>query len=357
MKRILVVSTESHNGKSVLALSMGLWLREQGVPFAYMKPISYEVSYTTGEPIDRDALAICERLGLKDSIDDVAPVPLEGPFLREALVSGDRGFRTKIVESFDRITAERDVALIEGRHFLGLGISAGLSDIDIASLLGADVVILTRYDGEEAIDRILCALRLLEGGPAVLGVVFKGVELNTQLAALNEVFVPFLGERGAEVLGIIPFEPQMRSVRVAEIAERLGATVTADVPLTGTVSHFVIGSATPETELRRFRRTPDLGVIVGGDRDDVHRAALQVGGLKCLVITGQQRPSQDVLRDAATRGVPVLLVGQTTMAAATVCNELLSRVWVVPGSNLDHIINLFRSNIDVERILEKAADR
>jgi BioD-like phosphotransacetylase family protein len=354
LKRILIVSTESHNGKSVLALSLGLWLREQGIPYAYMKPISYEVSYTTGVPVDRDALTICTALGLEDDIADVAPVPLEGPFLREALVSGDRGFRKQIARSFERIAKGRDIALIEGRHFLGLGISAGLSDIDIATMLGADIVLLTRYDGEQAIDRILCSLRLLEGGPNVLGVVLKGVELNTQLTALDEVFVPFLGERGAEVLGIIPFEPQLRSVRVAEIAERLGATVAGSTPLTGMVSHFVIGCATTETEMRRFRRTPDLGVIVSGDRDEMQRAALQVGGLKCLIITGQRRPSQDVLRDATVRGIPVLLVGQTTLAAATVCNELLSRVWVVPGDNLDHIIRLFQANIDIERILEKA---
>jgi hypothetical protein len=357
MKRILVVSTESHNGKSALALSIGSWLREQGVSFSYMKPISYEVSYTTGEPVDRDALTILRSLSLDDPIEDVAPVPLEGPFLREALVSGDRGFRRKIVDAFGRLSRDREVALIEGRHHLGLGISAGLSDIDIASLLDADVVILTRYDGEEAIDRILVSLRLLEGGPHVLGVVFKGVELNSQLTALNEVFVPFLAERGAEVLGIVPFEPQMRSVRIAEIAERLGATVLGASALDGTISHFVIGAATPETELRRFRRTPELGVIVSGDRSEVLQAALQVSSLKCLVVTGQQRPSQELLRRAAERGIPVLLVGQTTMAASAMCNDLLSRVWIVPGENLDAVIRLFQSNIDIERILEKAADR
>jgi len=357
MKRILIVSTESYSGKSVLALSMGLWLRERGVPFAYMKPISYEVSYVTGAAVDRDALTICETLGTADDIADVAPVPLEGPFLREALVSGDRGFRARIVKSFGRLTVGRDVALIEGRHYLGLGISAGLSDMDIASWLGADVVILTRYDGEEAVDRILSSLRLLDGGPTVLGVVFKGVELNTQLAVLNEVFVPFLSERGAEVLGIVPFDPKTRSVRVAEIAERLGATEPGGVALTGSVAHFVIASSSAETELRRFRRTPDLGVIVGGDRHDIHQAALGVPSLKCLIATGHQRPSPDTLREAADRGVPVLLVGQTTMAAAAVCNELLSRTSAVPGDTLDYTLRLFQSNVDIERILEKASDR
>ncbi|UCF10216.1 MAG: phosphotransacetylase family protein [Candidatus Bipolaricaulota bacterium] len=357
MKRLLIVSTESYNGKSVLALSLGLWLREQGIPFTYMKPISYEVSYATGAPVDRDALTICNALGLEDEINDVAPVPLEGPFLREAIVSGDRGFRKRIAKSFERISAERDIALIEGRHFLGLGISAGLSDIDIASMLGADIVILTRYNGEDAIDRILSSLRLLEGGPNVLGVVFKGVEMSTQLTPLNEVFVPFLAERGAEVLGIVPFDGSLRSVRVAELADRLGATVANNVSLECTVSHFVVASSGPEAELRRFRRTPYLGVIVGGDRDDVHDAALRVSSLECLIVTGNRRPSQEILSRATEQGVPVLLVGQTTMSASAQCQELLSRVWVAPGETLDRAVRLFQANVDIERILEKAEDR
>jgi len=214
MKTILVVSTESHAGKSALCLALGLSLKDKGIPFAYMKPISYEVSYSTGEPIDRDVEAIRSILGLKDSLGDMAPVPLEGPFLREAIESGDRGFRQKIVDSFDRIMRDREVALIEGRHHLGLGVSASLSDLELASLLVADVLILTRYDGEEAIDRILCALRLLENGPRILGVILKEVSLDAEFNLVNDVFVPFLADRGAEVLGIVPFEHRLRSVSV-----------------------------------------------------------------------------------------------------------------------------------------------
>jgi len=100
MKRILIVSTEKHSGKSLLSLALGRTLQEQGLEIAYMKPISFEVSYTTGEPIDRDADALRSLLSLDDDLRDIAPVPLEGPFLREAIESGDRGFRTRIIDSF-----------------------------------------------------------------------------------------------------------------------------------------------------------------------------------------------------------------------------------------------------------------
>ena len=357
MKRILIVSTEKHSGKSLLSLSVGRALQETGHRIAYMKPISFEVSYETGEPVDRDADAIRRLLGLDDRLRDVAPVPLEGPFLREALESGDRGFRERILDSFGRITADRDVAIIEGRNYLGLGISAGLSDLDLAAMLEADVLLLTQYDGEEAIDRILCALRLFEDGPEVLGVVLKDVPMDRSYNLVNEVLVSFLADRGAEMLGIVPYNHDLRAVSVEEIVRRLGGRVLTNVGLDQEVRHFLIGAMGREASLRAFRRTPDFAVITGGDREEIQEAAFEVTGVRCLVLTGNHRPSRALIDRGNEVGVPIILAGQNTMAAASLCEGMLNRHWIRPGNTLEAGIDYLRSNVDVARIVEKAIDR
>lgn len=357
MRRILIISTEKHSGKSLLALALGRALQERGRSIAYMKPISFEVSYTTGEPIDRDADAIRGLLGLDDDLRDVAPVPLEGPFLREAIESGDRGFKERIREAFDRVTRGRDVAIIEGRNFLGLGVGAGLSDLDLATLLDADILLLTEYDGEEAIDRILCALRLLEEGPRILGVILKDVPMDRSLNLVNEFLVSFLASRGAEVLGIIPQDRNLRSVNTAEVVKRIGGRVLNEGVGEQDVRHFIIGAMGPEASSRRFRRTPELAVITGGDRTDIQRAALEAPSLRCLILTGDRRPSREIVEQATARGVPVILTGQDTMVTAMLCEGMLSRFWVRPGETLEYAVDYIRSNVDIERILEKAADQ
>lgn len=356
MKSILLVSTERHTGKSILSISIGLSLKDRGIPFCYMKPISYEVSYETGEPIDQDAETIRSILELNDSVYDIAPVPLEGPFLREAIESGDRGFRQRILGAFNRMMKDRQVALIEGRHSLGLGVSAGLSDVDLAHLLSADVLILSRYDGEETIDRILCALRLFESGPLVLGVIFKEVSMETQFDLLNDVFVPFLADRGAEVLGIIPSDLRLRSVSVSEIIKRLGGTLLTTTSTDHAVGNFLVAAMGPDVAVRHFRRTPDLAVITGGDRTEIHKIALETSNLRCLILTGNVHPSREILAKAQDRGVSVILTGQNTMAAAVTCENLLNWAWVRPGEVLDHAIDHFRRNIDIDRIIEKAIE-
>ncbi len=356
MKRILIVSTEEHAGKSLLALALSKSLQERGLRIAYMKPISFEVSYATGEPVDRDADAIRSLLDLDDELHDIAPVPLEGTFLREAIESGDRGFRQRIVDAFGRLSRDRDVVIIEGRSHLGLGASVGLSDPDLAELLDADVLLITHYDGEEAIDRIMCALRMFEG-PHIMGVILKDVPMDRSFNVLSEVLVSFLASRGAEVLGIVPYDHNLQSVSSDEVVKRLGGRLLTDASIEQEIRHFVISAMGPEESLRLFRRTPDLAVITGGDREEIQRAAFEVPSLRCLIVTGVHRPAREIIDMANEREVPVILAGQNTMVTAAMCEEMLHRSWIRPGPVLDYAMDYVRYNIDVDRIVEKASDR
>jgi hypothetical protein len=42
------------------------------------------------------------------------------------------------------------------------------------------------------------------------------------------------------------------------------------------------------------------------------------------------------------------------MVTATLCSDLLDRFWIHSGPSLEYAIEHVRSNIDIERIVEKA---
>ena len=100
-----------------------------------------------------------------------------------------------------------------------------------------------------------------------------------------------------------------------------------------------------------------MGVITGGGRREIIEAALDAPDIKCLVLTGHQRPQRDLIDRAEAEGVPMILAGQNTLPTAVLCSEMVDRVWVKPGPTLDGAVEHVRSNIDIDRILEKALDQ
>ena len=65
--------------------------------------------------------------------------------------------------------------------------------------------------------------------------------------------------------------------------------------------------------LRHFQRKANKAVITGGDRGDIQLAALETS-TRCLILTGNLRPSVRVLGKAAEKGVPMILVRDDTLA-------------------------------------------
>jgi hypothetical protein len=187
-------------------------------------------------------------------------------------------------------------------------------------------------------------------------VIFNAVSMENQLNMLIDVFSPYMDERGAEVLGIVPYDHYLHSVYVDEIVEKLGGQAVTSAPLEGEVRHFRIGATGVESAMRTFRRTPNLGVITGGDRIEIQQAALEVPSLRCLILTGNHLPQRDIVHKANDRGVPIIVVGQEPMAAASLCEGLLSQSRIRPGERLNRAISVVRSNVDIARTLEKATD-
>ncbi|MCK5585746.1 hypothetical protein KAJ02_06705, partial [Candidatus Bipolaricaulota bacterium] len=191
----------------------------------------------------------------------------------------------------------------------------------------------------------------------IMGVILKDVPMDRSFNMLSEVLVSFLASRGAEVLGIIPYDHNLRTVNTDEIVKRLGGRLLTDPLIEQQIRHFAISAMGAEESLRLFRRTPDLAVITGGDREEIHRAAFEVASLRCLIVTGLHRPNRAIIELANERQVPIILAGQNTIITATMCEEMLDRAWIRPGLALDYAMDYVRYNIDIDRIVEKTRDR
>jgi len=127
---------------------------------AYLKPVGQELAtLPDGSRIDKDAPLMKEFAGLPDlDLRFVSPVRLGTGFTQEYLDSkdhrqGTRDLQDEIIRCLDSLSG-KDVIIAEGTGHPGVGGIVGLSNADVANLMGANVVFLSGGGIGKALDML-----------------------------------------------------------------------------------------------------------------------------------------------------------------------------------------------------------
>jgi hypothetical protein len=107
------------------------------------------------------------------------------------------------------------------------------------------------------------------------------------------------------------------------------------------VEHLMVGAMSVDSALSYFRRKPNKAVITGGDRPDIQLAALETS-TKCVILTGNLRPSPIILGRAEEVGVPMILVRQDTLTAV----EVIERFFGKTRFHLEKKVNRFEEMLE-----------
>jgi len=352
MTALLVTSTAGGTGKTATAVALATLARGRGATAGYMKPKGTRPEGTVDRARDQDAAFAREALGLGTDRDDLEPVVYSQTLVREVLrgnkTPGD--LQTRVASAFDRVAAGADLVVLEGGDCLATGELVGLSDPAVAERLDAEVVLVDRYTGPADVDAVLDATRHI--GDRLRGVLYNDVPAAA-VDELTDLVVPALADRGVETLGVVPHDEAMAGLTVGELADCLGADVlTPGVDTGGRVERFAVGAMSARAALRAFRRTRNAAVITGGDRPDVQTAALEAGGVSCLVLTGGYTPSDGVLGRATAEGVPVLLVGTQTRTAVDRTERFLRTGRTQRRETVDRMADHLETRVDVDALLD-----
>ncbi|MFC7234742.1 phosphotransacetylase family protein [Halosegnis marinus] len=318
----LVASTEASTGKTAVALALATAARDAGRSVGYMKPKGTRLSSAVGKTLDRDPLLARDLLDLDDNTGDMEPVVYSPTFVAEAMRGGTDpdALRDRVREAFDTLSEGRDAMVVEGADAPDTGRAVELDERAVADLLDAEVVLLARYTEPRDVDTVLAAADAL--GDRLSGVLFNAVA-DAEYDTVAEEVTPFLERRGVPVLGVVPREPSLAGVTVAELAEELGGRTVTDGATDARVERFLVGAMGGESALAHFRRTKDAVVVTGGDRADIQTAALDAPGVRALVLTGGYEPSGSVAGRAEREGVPVVVVDGDTRGTVERTEALL----------------------------------
>ena len=348
---LLVSSLEESTGKTAITLALAQLAGSEGDSVGYMKPKGTRLQSNVGKTLDEDPLLARELLGLEAEIHDLEPIVYSPTFIEQAIRGREdpADLRERVSEAFETLATAHDRMFVEGGGRYTIGRIIGLADADIADLLDARVLLVAPYQRPADIDDVLAAA---DGfGDRLAGVVFNDVP-DAAYDQLETDVVPFLEGQGIPVHGVLPSERDLSGVTVAALADELGATMLVNEGQDAYVERFSVGAMGADSALRRFRRTKDAAVITGGDRAEIHTAALEAPGVRCLILTGGHRPSGAILGQASKKGVPILSVQTDTLATVERAEDVIRSGRTRDAATVDRMDRLLTDHAAVDSILE-----
>jgi len=349
MVPLYFVSNEAYSGKSSICTALGKILIERGIKVGYMKPAGTLPVRINGITTDEDAMYIEEVLGIKDEIEDIAPVVLTQNYYREGLRDNEfsSSFLNVIEKSYLKIKHGKDIVLLEGAGNIESGMFLGISSKDICFRLKAKAVLILRYSTEIA-DKVLIAKEFL--GDNFGGIIINWIPQN-QADYLTDIILPFFSKKDIKVYGSIYVDKTLSSVTIKEVSDLLeGKVICAKEKVDELISSFMIGAMSEEQALIFFKKQTNKAVITGGDRADVQLAALETD-TKCLILTGNFQPPTVVTNRAEELGVPVVLVPFDTLTTMEKINEIIGKVRFHELVKIDTMVEVVKNQVDVDMLI------
>lgn len=349
MATLYIASTETFVGKSAVCLGLLNRMRRDGFAVGYMKPVSVSVTHTSNAILDEDAAFIREALQLDTPVEQTAPVLLT-PSVIESIMQGQApSFERKLQEAYLTVSRDKDIVVLEGTNNWAEGALVELSADQVADMLEAPALLISRYTSTRAIDTILTIQRYV--GKRLIGVLLNQVA-EPQLDFIQKRVVPFLESRGVPVMGVLPHDRFLASITVNEMHEHLGGQLIGNPAWEErVVDSLMIGAMGADTGLSYFRRRTNKAVITGGDRVDLQLVALETS-TSALILTGNIRPSNRIMDLAEERQVPIIVVPDDTLSTVERAEELFGRIRFHQAVKMQRFNDLMDQHFDFTQLYQ-----
>jgi BioD-like phosphotransacetylase family protein len=357
--RVFIAATRQNEGKTTTSLGLLAAIQKCHPRVGYIKPVGQRFVEIDEQKIDEDIVLMDRVYQLNCPLVDMSPIAVEPDFTRKYLESSNYdALVRKIQKAFDRVAWEKDFVLCEGSGHAGVGSVFDLSNARVARLLEAKVVIVSQGGIGKPIDEVSLNQALFEReGVEIIGVILNKLHPD-KLEYISEIARRGLKRKGLELLGVIPLQPILSKPTVELIREELGAeSLNRSQQVFNLVNEVVVGAMGVQNAMNFFK--PGVLIITPGDREDIILAAStmllapgQKDGLAGIVLTGNLRPGDGVLKIIREMPFPVLLAAEDSYEVASKVHDLIVKTTPNDTLKISLIRDLIAEHVDVNKILE-----
>lgn len=385
MRHVYLAATGQNRGKTTFALGLLAALLDRGLDTAFIKPVGQRYAMVGEVPADEDAILMHDVFGLPDDLATMSPVHIPRGFTKRFIageVTEDLG--ALIRSAYARLGIGREMVVVEGTGHAGVGSVIGLSNADVAAILGTPAIIVSEAGVGRPIDEIVLNHALFaRHGVRVLGAVVNKVDAEAH-PSLPDTLRKGLARHGIALLGTLPYRPILSNPTLLMLIEQMPGEVLHDGnDLDRRIEHVGIGAMQPRHVIERIG--PGSLLIVPGDRTDVIHATIAAARrqrqlsresrlidrlrdrsrfgrpgsaseqveLAGILFTGGYRPRPREVEAIRASGMFAYLVEADTYAAASTVHDLLVKTHSADRDKIAEIRSLVAGSFDVDALLSR----
>lgn len=388
---IFIAATKQHVGKTTTSLAVLSGLQKRFDNVGFIKPVGQQhvkvdIKLDNDEKkssirVDKDVVLIKEHFNL-DHLDYkyMSPVIIPSGYTRK-YVDGEISTmdqQREVENAFEHISSQSAVTLIEGTGHCAVGSIVGLNNAKVASILGADMILvanggLGKTFDELELNRVLCEQN---------NVRIAGVIINKVIPEKYEQTKHYLGKAmmqtwGIPLLGCIPDRPYLGCPALVDLEGLFKTKLLSGNSDQNRFRHYTMSDINlVTTSLNRFlenirsRKPTRTLYICHVTRDDLilgflsefqrrqnkpselpFEAALLVCGRRDTYSLSEE--VEAMIRDTGGDGPSVMFVEGTTHAAMTKIHGFTPKLNIDDTSRVSVAVDHYEPYIDFDLLLER----
>ncbi len=359
-KRVFVAATRMNDGKTTTCLGLYAALQSVFSNVGYIKPVGQRFVEIEGHKIDEDSVLLNSIYNVKVPMEAMSPVAVDPTFTKRYLENPDENLGIlvdRMCRAFDRTAQGKDFVIIEGSGHAGVGSVFDLSNAQVASLLGAKVIIVSQGGIGRPIDEIAMNKALFDKfGVPVIGAILNKV-IPEKIESIREYAGNGLDRLGVPLLGVLPMQNQLTAPNLSQIVEEVNGRW-----LNGRshgekerIKRVVIGAMAARGVLDHLQ--PGVLIITPGDRDDIIFSAIANAGLcgsktvSGIILTRNILPHPKLMEMLAQTDIPIVIAAEESYSVASKIHNMTVKTQPQDSDKISIIKKLITEHVDLAPLI------
>lgn len=363
-RNLYIAATGKDVGKSTISLAMINKLQGMNKKVGFMKPVGQRWLPSDWGDVEEDVILMKQVFDLPENPADMNPVVVRRGFTQEylsKLIKPDLG--AQILAGYKRVAADKDYVIIEGTGHGGVGSVIDKSNADVAKLLQAKVVLLTKGGIGSAIDRLELNRVFFENrGVQVIGVIINKV-IPSKYDKVKRNIEHYCKSKKLKLFGVIPFSPILSNPTLGQVIEELCPEVISDTDERKQVlDSFVVGASNLDEFVEIIaEKKGNILLIFPSARKDLIFALPNLKKIMdmsnkrifAILFSGMQKPSDLIMKLALDDKINLLWKKGDTYSVISSLSKISIKTRASNTFKIDEIKNIVSSQIEYKNIFSR----